>query len=133
MSSVVADTHAVVWFLTDPPSLSTAARSAMNESIAAGFPVIVSTVTIVEITYLTERLRLPASLLPMMIAELRRTASGLGVVPFSLEMAQALDRVPRAIVPDMPDRMIAATAVHLGLPLVTADHKIRAAPLTTIW
>jgi len=116
MSQVVADTHAVVWFLTDPPSLSSAARSAMNGSIAAGFPVIVSTVTVVEITYLAERSRLPTSLRPMLIGELRRRASGLGIVPFTLEMAEALDHVPRAIVPDMPDRMIAATALHLGLP-----------------
>ncbi len=33
----------------------------------------------------------------------------------------------------MPDRIIAATALHLGLPLVTRDHRIRASSVTTIW
>jgi predicted nucleic acid-binding protein len=33
----------------------------------------------------------------------------------------------------MPDRIIAATALALGLPLVTRDRKIRAADLETIW
>ncbi len=33
----------------------------------------------------------------------------------------------------MPDRMIAATALALNLPLITCDRKIQAAPLVTIW
>jgi predicted nucleic acid-binding protein len=33
----------------------------------------------------------------------------------------------------MPDRIIAATAFHLGLPLVTRDAQIRSANITTIW
>ncbi len=35
--------------------------------------------------------------------------------------------------PDMPDRIIGATALHLGLPLITRDGKIRASDLRTIW
>jgi len=37
------------------------------------------------------------------------------------------------IVPDMPDRIIAATALHLDLPLVTRDRAIQAAGLKAIW
>jgi predicted nucleic acid-binding protein len=48
-------------------------------------------------------------------------------------MVEAMAQIPRDVVPDLPDRMIAATAVHLGLPLVTADHRIRAASLATVW
>ena len=38
-----------------------------------------------------------------------------------------------SVLPDMPDRMIAATALALGVPLVTRDGRMRAAPLTTVW
>jgi predicted nucleic acid-binding protein len=48
-------------------------------------------------------------------------------------VAESLELVPRKDVPDMPDRIIAATALHLGLPLVTRDGKIRAVNITTIW
>ena len=41
--------------------------------------------------------------------------------------------MPRDVVPDMPDRIIAATAVHLGLPLITRDERIRSAGIKTIW
>ena len=34
--------------------------------------------------------------------------------------------------PDMSDRIIAATAVHLGVPLITCDAKLRRAELKTI-
>ncbi|PJB74400.1 MAG: PIN domain nuclease, partial [Armatimonadetes bacterium CG_4_9_14_3_um_filter_58_7] len=35
--------------------------------------------------------------------------------------------------PDMPDRIIAATALHLGLSLVTRDSKIQGCGIPTIW
>lgn len=42
-------------------------------------------------------------------------------------------RVPRAEVPDMPDRIIAATAVCLGLALISKDRKIQLSGAKTIW
>jgi PIN domain nuclease of toxin-antitoxin system len=41
--------------------------------------------------------------------------------------------IPRNLVPDMPDRIIAATAVHLGVPLVSRDRRLQAAGIQTIW
>jgi predicted nucleic acid-binding protein len=50
------------------------------------------------------------------------------------EIAQTLQQIPRPTVPEMPDRIIAATALHLNLPLVTKDHKIQALQnIQTIW
>jgi predicted nucleic acid-binding protein len=37
-----------------------------------------------------------------------------------------LRRIPRAVVPDMPDRIIAATALKLGCPLLSVDSRISA-------
>jgi predicted nucleic acid-binding protein len=41
--------------------------------------------------------------------------------------------IPRADVPDLPDRIIAATAVYLGVPLISRDRAIRASSVETIW
>ncbi|MFN8556717.1 MAG: hypothetical protein U0531_04995 [Dehalococcoidia bacterium] len=42
-------------------------------------------------------------------------------------------RVSRQEVPAMPDRIIAATAVYLGVPVISRDRRIRAAALETVW
>ena len=49
-------------------------------------------------------------------------------------VAKTLAKIPRETVPEMCDRIIAATALYLGLPLVTKDHKIRNLDvIQTIW
>ena len=59
--------------------------------------------------------------------------AGLTLASVDGEVADALERIPQSIVPDMPDRIIAATALCLGQPLITKDRRIRAAGILTIW
>lgn len=134
MSPVVLDTHAVVWWLLDSPRLSTVANERIEGAIASGNGVYVSSISIVEITYLVEKSRLPKTGLDILYQVLQDADSGLKVVPFSLEIAQQLQQIPRVTVPEMGDRMIAVTALALNLSLVTCDHKIRALTvIETIW
>ena len=53
--------------------------------------------------------------------------------PFTADIVDAMRLVPRNEVPDMPDRIVAATAVHFGVPVISRDSRIRTANLTTIW
>lgn len=125
MSDVLADTHSVVWSLYDPGRLSPAAFTALNSATQAG-RILISTITLVELTYLAGRRTFPYSgVLPRLYALLGDPAEPLEALPLTIEVAQALDRVPRAEVPDMPDRIIAATAVAHNLALVSADSDIR--------
>ena len=48
-------------------------------------------------------------------------------------IVQAMRQVPRAEVPDMPDRMVAATGVYFDVPVISRDRRIRAANLKTVW
>ena len=66
-------------------------------------------------------------------AVLEDASEGITLVPLDLAVAAALRRIPRSRVPGMPDRIITATALYLDLPLVTADPKIRAYGIPTIW
>jgi len=61
------------------------------------------------------------------------THSLLVEVPFTLSIAETMQQVERAKVPDMPDRIISATALHLGVPLISRDGKIRVSGITTVW
>ena len=49
---------------------------------------------------------------------------GLRLIPLEPEIAIAAAKLPRAFMNDPSDQIIVATARHLNLPLITADHKI---------
>ena len=55
------------------------------------------------------------------------------MLPVDRHVAQALQMVTRSQVPDMSDRIIAATALYLGVPLITRDRMIQTANVDTIW
>lgn len=83
-----------------------------------------------ELRYLIEKSRFAETIYSFTVASIKDVDVPLTLSELSLEIANSLELIPKAIVPDMPDRIIAATALSLGLPLVSADHKIQA--LTTI-
>jgi predicted nucleic acid-binding protein len=59
--------------------------------------------------------------------------SPLLIVPFDRHIAEALPRINRLSVPELPDRIIAATALYLNVPLVSRDSKIQTAGIQTVW
>jgi predicted nucleic acid-binding protein len=105
----------------------------MQQAGSDGDPVYVPSITLVEIAYLVEKNRLPQDLLGRIIIELEDDQSVLAMAPLDMAVARALPAIPRTEVPDMPDRIIAATALANGLPLITRDHRIRASSVHTIW
>ncbi|PSB51512.1 type II toxin-antitoxin system VapC family toxin [Chamaesiphon polymorphus] len=132
--AIVADTHAIVWYLVEPERLSQVALDALEGSIAAGSPVYISAISLIEICYLIEKRRIATDLLQRILAVLNDPNPSLVVVPIDLAISIAIREIDRDTVPDMPDRIIAATALHLNFPLVTRDRKIQAeGAIVTIW
>ena len=109
MSIGAIDTHTLIWYVEASPLLSTSARAALQGALAQGEPIFVSTVSLVEIAYLAEKGRRPAALFDRIIQLLGQAAMGLQATPFTVEMADKLRGISRAVVPHMPDRMIDRT------------------------
>jgi PIN domain nuclease of toxin-antitoxin system len=130
--SAVLDTHTVLWYLEYSKELSVVVRTMIEVAVREARDVHVSAISLVETVYLVERRRLPLNALERLRAALTDPNSGLFVAPVDAGVADALPHVPRDVVPDMPDRIIAATALHLGLPIVTRDRRLRAAGIQTI-
>ena len=134
MSDLAIDTHAAVWYFAKSPRMSTTARNAVNNAIANGFVIVLPTISIVEIVYLIEKGRLIPQTLTSLMQALKLPNSSFVSQDLTENIAQTLQQIPRQTVPEMPDQIIAATALHLSLPLVTKDHKIQALQnITTIW
>jgi len=55
------------------------------------------------------------------------------LAPLDRSVADALESVSRNEVPDLPDRIVTATALALHVPLVSRDWKIRTTRIQTIW
>ncbi|MHB8577492.1 MAG: type II toxin-antitoxin system VapC family toxin [Dehalococcoidia bacterium] len=129
----IADTHAVVWSVFDAPRLSDEVRHLFEESARLGDQIALSAITLVEVIYLAEKGRIPSNALERLLAEIDRRDTVLTVLPLERSVVLALAEVPRSIVPDMPDRIIAATAKYLRVPLITRDAQIRRSGVHTIW
>lgn len=134
MTAIVADTHAIIWFLRNSQRISDNAAAAMDSAIQANLPIYIASISLVEMVYLMERGKIPTVAFDQLMATLDEPTSTFEVVPLDRTIILSLASIDRAIVPEMPDRIIAATAQSLGLPLVTRDHRIQnLSTLTTIW
>jgi PIN domain nuclease of toxin-antitoxin system len=131
--AALLDTHAAIWYLRPSKELSPAALHAIRQAIGLGKPIYISAISLVETIYLVERGRLPLEALQRFEDALTDRASGMVVVPLDTAVAEAVHKIPRAAVPDMPDRIIAATALHLNAPLITRDRRLQSVGIRTIW
>jgi PIN domain nuclease of toxin-antitoxin system len=110
MPSVVADTHALVWFLLEPRKLSAAGLTAMKQADAVA-TIYIPSVVLVELRYLVEKATITEQVFQFIADAIADPNTSLEVAPLDFEVAKAVGQIAKASIPDMPDRIIAATAL----------------------
>ncbi len=133
MISAIADTHAVLWYLYDDTRISGKAKRFIEETNDQGNQIGISTITLVEIVYLIEKGRINMKAFAKLNSELKDNQSVLQEIPLTNRIVIELAKINRKSIPDMPDRIIAATALHLNVPLLSRDKKIKISQVETIW
>jgi len=133
MIAGVADTHAALWFLFGDSRLSPTAKDFFEKAATARRKIVLTPISLAEVVYLIEKNRLPASAFDDLRTALNNPNHVLEEAPFTADVVQVMRQIPRNAVPEMPDRIIAATAVFLGVPLISCDQRIRASAVQTIW
>ncbi|WP_371345330.1 type II toxin-antitoxin system VapC family toxin [Ancylobacter sp. IITR112] len=120
---ILLDTHVLIWALDDDARLGGQARAAIDEAGEAG-GVFISAITPWEIAMLVQKGRL--ALADDVGAWLETVLALPALRLAALEPAIAVDsvRLPGTLHADPADRLIIATARHLGFPLLTADRAI---------
>ena len=131
MSGLLLDTHSAIWFALADERLSDTAREAITREFVEGRAPAISVISMVEIVYLVEKRRVPESTFSIMI-DLNR-AGRLAILPVDMGVVGALAALDRRAIPDMPDRIIAATALCFGVSLVTRDERIRRSFANVVW
>lgn len=128
-AAVVLDTHAWIWWASDPALLSAKARKAIAGARIVGVPAI----SCWEVAMLCTKGRLK---LDRDVGTWVRAALALPrvmLLELSPEVAVAAAKLAE-LHGDPADRMIAATAMELGAPLVTKDAMLaRFVPVHAIW
>jgi PIN domain nuclease of toxin-antitoxin system len=133
MPGVVADTHTIVCYLSRDSRLSSTAHAALTAATTGGDIIHIPSICLVELTYLAEKGRLPSAAREALVEALDDPSGPCTLVPLDRPVAEALQLVQRTEVPDLPDRIVAATALALRVPLISRDRKIRASQIQTIW
>ena len=129
---ILLDTHVVIWLALEPGRISKRARAAIQETRQRGEGLAVSDTTLLEIATIENkgRIKLNASL-EAFLAEIEARFI---VLPITGRICVSALALPAAYPRDPADRVIGATALVEGLPLITADDGIRRSKaLKTIW
>jgi PIN domain nuclease of toxin-antitoxin system len=123
---VLADTHALHWWLADPSRLSETARErldAAEEAEPGG--VLVSVASRIDLHYLVASKRMSAELAGFIWQAVTAPERNVWPVQITTPVADRFgDPELTATLADPWDRLIVATAVELGVDLVTKDRSM---------
>jgi PIN domain nuclease of toxin-antitoxin system len=126
----VTDTHAIIWHLTGDPQLSTRAKRIFQRADTNQDYIVIPCIVLFEIVYLIEKRKIAINF-ESLLKDLDR-ARNYKIEPLCLPIIEKSRTIQRGI-KDPWDRLIAATALHLGMPLISRDLSLRKLGLQIIW
>ena len=129
---VVADSHAIVWYVQGSSRLADGARTALVESDRAKASAYRSPRWSTSGT--SPKPRNPSAPTTARLQARLDASANVDLHAIDVAVADAFTLIPRTVLTDPWDRFIVATAKALALPLVTRDGAIRESNLVeTVW
>jgi PIN domain nuclease of toxin-antitoxin system len=129
---ILVDTHVVAWLAFEETRLSKNARAAIANAREHGEGLAISDITLWELATAAGRGRIRLNI--SVESFLAQVETRFVILPITGRACVRALSLPAAYPKDPADRIIAATALVEGLPLLTADQAIRRArAVRTIW
>jgi PIN domain nuclease of toxin-antitoxin system len=122
--SLLLDTHVVLWLDSGDHRLRAGTRNTIDRLWLAGGSVLVSAVSAWEIALLADTGRISLDCPPEAWIERFLGRPGVAAVPLSWRASARAYGLPNFERRDPGDRLLIATAIELGCPLVTYDGPI---------
>jgi PIN domain nuclease of toxin-antitoxin system len=94
MIQAIADTHGLIWYLSDDPSLSKQAAAQFDDALENDRIIGVSAISVVEIVYLIEKFRIVPETLTRLEDELSQEFPLLEIIPVTYQIARELRNIP---------------------------------------
>ena len=120
---LLLDTHVLVWLMFGESRLGSRAKAEIARVGNAG-DLLVSAITPWEIGVLVSKKRIDLHRDTLVWIRDALAMSGISLTSLDPEIAVASTRLPFKMHPDPADRILVATARHLGATLVTADRAL---------
>lgn len=129
---ILVDTHVVVWLALDPARVSARATAEIHEARKQARGLAIAGISLYEIAVLASKERI--ALNTRLEVFLRDVEMRFVVLPITSSVCISAANLSPDYPRDPVDRLIGATALAEGLPLVTADRAIqRSRAIRTIW
>lgn len=130
LSTYIADTHSIVWYLGSPSRLGPHARHAFTEAVAGQGTIIIPVIVLAEIIFAVERGKVTADV--RKIIRRIRSLRYFRVAPLRLATILRLQTLTE--IPEMHDRIIVAETLLWKGTLVTRDKAITDSGIVaTVW
>ena len=130
---ILLDTHVWVWWVSGIETLSKKADRSIREAIGKN-AIYISSISVWEVAQLVERGRLELTMELNDWIDKSESLPFIHFIPVDNKIAIQSVQLPGALHPDPADRIIIATALNHGFPLITRDERIiRYRHVSTIW
>ena len=126
----VADTHSLIWFLTDDKKLGSKAKEALEKADEGRVIIIIPTIVLAELVFICQKKNAAVKFKDVM----DKINESSNYIHYNLDIKIISEITNLTQIPEMHDRIITATAKLNRAVLITKDPDIvEAGMIETIW